>query len=255
MSWVRYDDGFHDHPKVAEVIFSCPEALALHLLANTWTSRNRRGGFIPAAIPRRLMGCDQPRAIDALVAAGLWEAVEGGWRFHDWDAYQPVSPERSAAQSANAKRRWSAKAQVADANGMPMACQSDANGVPSTSQVMPARARPVPVPEPIPEEQLHTTATQSRAPTAQSLIDEWIAHCSERPPGRVVGQVAREIKTMLTEGVSYSRVRAGLVEWSRRGLHPSTLPSVVHELSTPRSRSGGLTAAELFAQAAAGNVT
>ncbi len=69
------------------------------------------------------------------------------------------------------------------------------------------------------------------APTAQALVGEWIEHCDERPPGRVVGQVAKELKSLLSEGIEPDRIRRALAEWNRKGLHPSTLPSVVHEIA------------------------
>lgn len=68
------------------------------------------------------------------------------------------------------------------------------------------------------------------------LIAEWIDHCGQRPPKRVVGQVAREIKTMLDEDIPYADVRAGLAAWHTKGLHPSTLASVVHETRTAPTR-------------------
>ncbi|MDQ3485385.1 MAG: hypothetical protein M3445_08255, partial [Actinomycetota bacterium] len=80
-------------------------------------------------------------------------------------------------------------------------------------------------------------AVVSGAPTAQTLIAEWIDNCDEPPPGRVKGQVAKEVATMLSEQIPYERVRRGLQEWQHRGLHPGTLPSVVHELATPRKRT------------------
>lgn len=70
--------------------------------------------------------------------------------------------------------------------------------------------------------------------SAQTLLGEWIDHCTQPPPGRVKGQVASELKKMLDEGIDYERVRQGLASWQQRGLHPSTLASVVHELATPR---------------------
>ena len=44
MAWVRYDDRFHDHDKVATLRGSSADvaALALHVLANTWTSARVR---------------------------------------------------------------------------------------------------------------------------------------------------------------------------------------------------------------------
>lgn len=81
-----------------------------------------------------------------------------------------------------------------------------------------------------------TPPADAGAPTASTLIGEWIDHCDSRPPSRVIGQVSKEIKTMLTEGIEYERVRSGLVEWNRKGLHPSTLASVVHEVGNKSAK-------------------
>lgn len=83
------------------------------------------------------------------------------------------------------------------------------------------------------EEKGITPPPASVAPTAQTLLGEWLDHCPEPPPGRVKGQIAKEIKNMLDEGISYERVRAGLAAWQQRKVHPSVLPSIVHEMSGP----------------------
>lgn len=83
------------------------------------------------------------------------------------------------------------------------------------------------------------TELSLRSSSAQDLVGEWIDHCNgERPPGRVVGQISKEIGAMLREGIPYVDVRAGLQQWQLRGLHPSALASVVHEMRTVHS--GGL---------------
>ncbi|MDG4796197.1 hypothetical protein [Micromonospora sp. WMMD1082] len=66
--------------------------------------------------------------------------------------------------------------------------------------------------------------------TTQALVAEWIDHCRKRPPGNVIGQVSKHIKTMLAEGTDPADIRRGFAEWARKGLHPSTLPSVVNEV-------------------------
>lgn len=71
---------------------------------------------------------------------------------------------------------------------------------------------------------------------AQRLVAEWIDHCPRRPPGRVVGQVAKELGIMLDEGIPYNTVRQGLALWHSKALHPSTLASVVMEVMNPRLR-------------------
>lgn len=88
-------------------------------------------------------------------------------------------------------------------------------------------------------------AVASSAPTAQSLVAEWIDHCNgQRPPGQVVGQVAKQLGQMLDEGIPAEHVRAGLVAWHDKRLHPSALPSVVHEIRQgprPAARKGSTT--------------
>ncbi len=79
------------------------------------------------------------------------------------------------------------------------------------------------------------------AGTAQTLVAEWIDHCGDRPPGRVVGQVARELGAMLTEGIPVDDVRRGLAAWHHKGLHPAALASVVHEVRTAGARSKSTT--------------
>lgn len=74
-------------------------------------------------------------------------------------------------------------------------------------------------------------------PTSQTLLAEWIDHCVEPPPSRVKGHVAKEIKTLLDDGVAYERVRSGLAEWNALGLHPSALASVVHGQANRKPRA------------------
>lgn len=97
------------------------------------------------------------------------------------------------------------------------------------------------------------TDAQPAAPSAQTLVAEWIDHCAERPPGNVIGQVSKQIKTMLNEGIAHERIRVALAEWNRKGLHPSTLPSIVHEQANrrPVSRKGDIDWAAAFDRAAA----
>lgn len=70
--------------------------------------------------------------------------------------------------------------------------------------------------------------------TAGTLISEWIDHCPKRPPGTVIGQVGKHLKTMLAEGIDPDDLRRGLAAWHAKGLHPSTLPSVVNETMNTR---------------------
>ncbi|ARF62861.1 hypothetical protein B1H20_16800 [Streptomyces violaceoruber] len=75
--------------------------------------------------------------------------------------------------------------------------------------------------------------------TAQTIVGEWLDRCSDRPPSRVVGQLSREIRVLLEEDrIHPDTIRRGIATWMTKGLHPSTLPSVVNEVmnagSTPQ---------------------
>lgn len=68
----------------------------------------------------------------------------------------------------------------------------------------------------------------------QQLIAQWLDQCAKRPPSAVVGQVGKQLAALLADGQDLDDVRRGLATWHKRGLHPSTLPSVVHEvMNTP----------------------
>lgn len=65
--------------------------------------------------------------------------------------------------------------------------------------------------------------------SAQQLIAEYAAACAHRPPKDVLGHLGREVHKLLGEGIDPAHIRAGLERHRAKGLHPSTLPSLVHE--------------------------
>lgn len=69
----------------------------------------------------------------------------------------------------------------------------------------------------------------SAHPNSGRIVAAWIDGHPQRPPDRLVGQVAGIVGTLLRDdGCSAEEVRAALGEMDRKGLHPSTLPSLVH---------------------------
>ncbi|MGP3775436.1 hypothetical protein ACTWJ8_31910 [Streptomyces sp. SDT5-1] len=65
--------------------------------------------------------------------------------------------------------------------------------------------------------------------SARQLIAEYTAACAHRPPRDVLGHLGREVSKLLVEGIAPEHIRAGLTRHRAKGLHPSTLPSLVHE--------------------------
>ncbi|MGP3948497.1 hypothetical protein [Streptomyces sp. 7N604] len=65
--------------------------------------------------------------------------------------------------------------------------------------------------------------------STKQLMDEYAAACAHRPPSGVLGHLGRETAKLLADGINPAHIRAGLARHRAKGLHPSTLPSLVHE--------------------------
>jgi hypothetical protein len=102
MVWVKVDDGLFSHPKFAALGELMLPAAGLYVLALSWSGHELTDGFIPTAQVARLAGRKVSPIVRALVAAGLWDVVEGGYRIHDFLEY---NPSRAEALAARAERR------------------------------------------------------------------------------------------------------------------------------------------------------
>ncbi len=144
------------------------------------------------------------------------------------------SPGKNGAPSTRAAVEASVETLLDDLRDEPEEHSTTLLGrVPETlSDTPPVRAhdtRVPPPPPPPPPSSASGGAVASDRPTAQTLLAEWLDHCEQRPPRRVRDHTAREIKTMLDEGIPVDDVRRGLAAWHAKRLHPSALASVVHE--------------------------
>ena len=135
MPWVKVDDAFYDHPKVAslppEYMLPC---IGLHLLVLCYCNRNLTDGFIPAPQIDRLggdlrqllpQGTSEP-LVNALLEVGLWEPDPDGrhgYVIHDYLDYNPskrhaiahrrrVASERSRAGKLGNSKRWESSSQT-----------------------------------------------------------------------------------------------------------------------------------------------
>lgn len=98
LSWFKVDDKLHDHRKARA---AGSTAMGVWLLAGSWSADNLTDGFIPAPVLGRW---GRPRDAARLVEVGLWEATvqdgEDGWRFHEWDEFQPTRAQKEAEREA-----------------------------------------------------------------------------------------------------------------------------------------------------------
>lgn len=107
MPWFKVDDTLALHPKVIE---AGNAAMGLWLRAGSYCAQQLTDGYVSQ---RALTTLGTRSQAAALVSAGLWDAAPGGWRFHDWDVYQPtredVQRERAASKERQARWRESRK--------------------------------------------------------------------------------------------------------------------------------------------------
>jgi hypothetical protein len=261
VAWARIDDAFDDHPKVLALLDmdGAAAAIGLWTLCLTYAHRNtrKRGktpGLIPFTLPRRFFGAEGRAMAGLLVEVGLWDEVEDGWMIHDFAEYLPakeVSAARSEAGKKGAAKRWGSKSDTTDDKPMAEQKQDDGN-LPSDDDSWPFdddnavasdgsragahRGIPVPGPVPIPPTAGADAPRPEGEVTTQTIVGEWIERCKKRPPSNVIGQISKQIKTMLDEGIAPDDIRRGLAEWMTKDVHPSVLPSLVN---SAMNASGG----------------
>lgn len=87
MPWFKVDDSMWSHPKFLGL---SDKAFRLWVRAGAYACQHLTDGVISDDM-LGLLGAARKHC-DELWAAGLWERVpEGGYRFHDWQDYQPSS--------------------------------------------------------------------------------------------------------------------------------------------------------------------
>lgn len=132
IGWFKVDDQLAFH---AKVVMAGNSAMGLWVRAGAWSSAHLTDGFVPSHMVAAMANMANDMAngsdADALVMAGLWDEVEGGYQFHDWGKFQPSAQEakekreatrkaRSEAGKRGAQARWGADAGDGK-NGKPIA--------------------------------------------------------------------------------------------------------------------------------------
>lgn len=111
MAWVRLDDTFAEHHKLYTAskplgTYGYARASSVWMQAMCFTRRALTDGFLPSAAILKFHDPRPREVAAALVEAGLWELVTGGYQIHDYLDYNPsatVINERRAQDSARKK--------------------------------------------------------------------------------------------------------------------------------------------------------
>jgi len=192
--WFRVDDGFVEHPKVLTAAdqlgppHGVARVVAVWLESGIYCTRQLTDGFVPARIVGRLVADDMPLEVAAaLVAAGLWTAAPGGFRFHDWDQYQPNGAEIRDRRARDRVRKMSAR----NPRGIRVESARNPRGF--------RGGHLVPDPDPDPKDQDHKKEQCADARRSHKVLEK-LAHgvLDARDRGQVVdllSELASELKT------------------------------------------------------------
>ena len=96
MTWVRIDDSMPENPVMAGLSDAAFRAWVESLC---YCSRNLTDGYVPGRIAAQRWS---PKAVDELVTAGRWEALEHGFGVHD---YLEFNPTRAHVEETRQKKR------------------------------------------------------------------------------------------------------------------------------------------------------
>ncbi|WP_158884076.1 hypothetical protein [Amycolatopsis anabasis] len=104
------DDKFHSHNKVRKVLADDPAALALWVVAGSWSSDNLTDGLIPDHQLPWLFPAGADEQARKLVTARLWRRVRGGYEFHEWQADSDGTKRNPSKEEVEEERRKKAEA-------------------------------------------------------------------------------------------------------------------------------------------------
>lgn len=184
MAWVKIDDHFDEHPKMAA---AGPLGMAMQIAALCYCNRHLTDGMVPTTVARRLIDLDGmslswSQVADALVASGVWERCDGGYLVHDYLKFQP-SREEVLAERESARNRM-AEVRAGKGKGNKQGRSPEVRLNKSKGSASPV---PVPGPVPVPEEHRdiptsYPTGTSSGESPAALAVAEGSATVEQADP-------------------------------------------------------------------------
>jgi hypothetical protein len=187
MAWLAVDDGFPEHPKLAELEHSprlWADCLALWLAAGCYCRRALSDGEIPTKRLYRLTPLTRRRVAFCAktpVKIGLWVQNGGGvFAFHDWQDYQPTRAKvnEQRALKSERQRRWrEGKRQLAEAEAAAVDASTPGSvdapvDAPVDASLARARSQPSPA-QPSPEKREKRAKGTKRKGRETTIPDDW----------------------------------------------------------------------------------
>ena len=223
MGWVRVDDHFNEHPKLARV---GPCGWGIWIAGLAYCNRNLTDGFIPRAVARSLgdfefvlenevyrlgvtagtagMDLDATWVISLLVDAGLWYEVRDGYQVHDYHDFQPSKEKVLAEREQKAARQQRWRSGQADASVDALVDASVDGGVDALVSTDPN-------PNPNPN---HTNTSSLRSDVVECFA-YWQEQCGH-PHAKLTTERKRRIEQRRKDGYTVQQIRKAIEGAARR---------------------------------------
>jgi len=201
MAWFKVDDKFHTSEPVKRIPRSeRMGAIGLWTLAGSWSADHLKDGYVPAFMIEELGGTT--RQADALVTVKLWRKVRDGYRFTEWEEWQPTREQVETNRRAERDRKAEYRRRKAEESG---AHPSD---VPPGHDAESGSPRPVPT-RPDLKDDDPTSGGNSRAQHHRS------GRTGDNP-----------VETVDEAGIDASRIAAVVHELTGTSVHPLIASSI-----------------------------
>jgi hypothetical protein len=166
-NWVKVMNSLPAHPKILR---AGERAAWLYVCGLCYANEHLTDGFIDSAVLIvAAPGVKAPeRLASALVQAGLWDAVDGGWQVHDYGDVQRTSEQVKDVRRKDRERKMTSDSSTTpntDSARKPRGFRSASNGVPRDASRA-SRANPA-------QEEKRERNTP---PTPSSEVEDWLAH-------------------------------------------------------------------------------
>lgn len=171
--WVKVDDGLPDHSKVLAAgralgTRGAGRVLAIWLQGMCFANRNLTDGFLPESLVRTWTLYDhRPLEVaGAMVDAGLLELAAGGFRFHNYEHYQPDAATIKAKRDRDRQRKKFPRGIQTDSARNPRGVATDSARIPERSRARDPQPLPQPPPQPDPGLDVLRRSEREATPTS-----------------------------------------------------------------------------------------
>jgi hypothetical protein len=213
----------------------------LYVRGLAYCAENPSDGFISDRQLRSVIGVnlrgDITKRAATLVELELWSKVTGGYVVRSWLKWNKSADEigRYRKQDRERKARkdgGQGDLYLDDSERNPNGIRTDSATIPGSNALH------------VTTDTQHNTSVQRKPenPATQKVIGNWIDHCDHRPPARVIGQVSKQVKELIEEGIDPAHVERGLAQWASKDLSPSLIPSLVNSVMNARAAPANGTA-------------